>query len=175
MQGVVLSILLAVMFERLSEDPNYVLIAAKQDDVPTRAQFRRWVKAALRQDAEIALRIVDEEEGRTLNRDYRSKDYATNVLTFVYDDDFPGSESQLAGDIVLCAPVVAREALQQEKSVEAHYAHLIVHGVLHLQGYDHESDEEARQMEALEIQIVTKLGYSDPYHADSYREETKDI
>ena len=147
-----------------------VQYAAKPDQVPTRAQFRRWVKAALRQDAEIALRIVDEDEGRALNCDYRGKDYATNVLTFIYDDDFPGTESPLAGDIVLCAPVVAREALQQEKSVEAHYAHLTAHGVLHLQGYDHESDEEARQMEALEIQIVTKLGYADPY-----REETKDI
>ncbi|MDP2878381.1 MAG: rRNA maturation RNase YbeY [Sulfuricella sp.] len=140
-----------------------VQYAAKPDGAPTRAQLRRWVKAALRQDAEIALRIVDEEEGRALNRDYRGKDYATNVLTFVYDDDFPGAELPLAGDIVLCAPVVAREALQQEKPVEAHYAHLTVHGVLHLQGYDHESDEEARQMEALEIQIVTKLGYADPY------------
>jgi probable rRNA maturation factor len=147
-----------------------VQYVAKPDEAPTRAQFRRWVKAALRQDAEIALRIVDEEEGRALNRDYRGKDYATNVLTFVYDDEFPGAELPLAGDIVLCAPVVAREALQQEKSVEAHYAHLTVHGVLHLQGYDHESDEEARQMEALEIQIVTKLGYPDPY-----QEETKGI
>ncbi|MBU1691384.1 MAG: rRNA maturation RNase YbeY [Gammaproteobacteria bacterium] len=152
-----------------------VQYAAKPEDVPTRAQFRRWVKAALRQDAEIALRIVDEEEGRALNRDYRGKDYATNVLTFVYDDEFPGAQLPLAGDIVLCAPVVAREAVQQEKPVEAHYAHLTVHGVLHLQGYDHESDEQAQQMEALEIQIVTKLGYSDPYQTDLYREETKDI
>jgi probable rRNA maturation factor len=143
-----------------------VQYAAKPEEVPTRAQFRRWVKAALRQDAEITLRIVDEEEGRTLNRDYRAKDYATNVLTFVYDDEFPGAELPLAGDIVLCAPVVAREAVQQEKSVEEHYAHLTVHGVLHLQGYDHESDEEARQMEALETQIVTKLGYADPYGSD---------
>ena len=144
-----------------------VQYAAKPEDAPTRAQFRRWVKAALRQDAEIALRIVDEEEGRALNRDYRGKDYATNVLTFVYNDEFPSAELPLAGDIVLCAPVVAREALQQEKPVEAHYAHLTVHAVLHLQGYDHQSDEQARRMEAREIQIVTKLGYADPY-----REET---
>jgi len=143
-----------------------VQYAAKPEEVPTRAQLRRWVKAALRQDAEIALRIVGEEEGRALNRDYRGKDYATNVLTFVYDDDFPGAERPLAGDIVLCAPVVAREALQQEKPVEAHYAHLTVHGVLHLQGYDHENDEQARQMEALETRIVTKLGYADPYGGD---------
>ncbi|MHB8165562.1 MAG: rRNA maturation RNase YbeY [Sulfuricella sp.] len=143
-----------------------VQYAAQPEDAPTRAQFRRWVKAALRLGAEIALRIVDEEEGRALNRDYRGKDYATNVLTFVYNDEFPGAELPLAGDIVLCAPVVAREALQQEKPVEAHYAHLTVHAVLHLQGYDHESDEQARQMEALEIQIVTKLGYADPYGGD---------
>lgn len=147
-----------------------VQYAAKPEEAPTRAQFRRWVKAALRRDAEIALRIVDDEEGRALNRDYRGKDYATNVLTFVYNDEFTGAELPLAGDIVLCAPVVAREALQQEKPVEAHYAHLTVHGVLHLQGYDHENDEQARQMEALEIQIVTKLGYADPY-----AEEMKDI
>lgn len=140
-----------------------VQYAAKPEEAPTRAQFRRWVKAALHQDAEITLRIVDEEEGRALNRDYRGKDYATNVLTFIYNDEFTGAKLPLAGDIVLCAPVVAREALQQEKPVEAHYAHLTVHGVLHLQGYDHESDEQARQMEALEIQIVAKLGYADPY------------
>ena len=143
-----------------------VQYAAKPEEAPTRAQFRCWVKAALRQDAEIALRIVDEEEGRTLNRDYRGKDYATNVLTFVYDDEFSDPERPLAGDIVLCAPVVAREAVQQDKPIEAHYAHLTVHGVLHLQGYDHESDEEARLMEALEIQIITKLGYADPYGGD---------
>ena len=143
-----------------------VQYAAKPEDAPTRAQFRRWVKAALRQDAEIALRIVDEEEGRGLNRDYRSKGYATNVLTFIYNDKFPGAELTLAGDIVLCAPVVTREALEQDKPVEAHYAHLTVHAVLHLQGYEHESDEQARQMEALEIQIVTKLGYSDPYRGE---------
>lgn len=143
-----------------------VQYAVKPEEAPTRAQFRRWVKAALRQDAEIALRIVGEEEGRALNRDYRGKDYATNVLTFVYDDEFPGAARPLAGDIVLCAPVVAREALQQEKPVEAHYAHLTVHGVLHLQGYDHENDEQARQMESLETRIVTKLGYADPYGGD---------
>lgn len=140
-----------------------VQYAAKPEEVPTRAQFRRWVKAALRQDAEIALRIVDEEEGRALNRDYRGKDYATNVLTFVYDDDFPGAERPLAGDIVLCAPVVAREALQQEKPVEAHYAHLTVHGVLHLQGYDHIDPAEAEIMESREIAILKRFHIPNPY------------
>jgi probable rRNA maturation factor len=143
-----------------------VQYAAKPDDVPTRPQFRRWVAAALQRDAQIALRIVDETEGRELNRDYRGKDYATNVLTFVYDDEFPGAALPLAGDIVLCAPVVAREAREQGKPVVAHYAHLTVNGVLHLQGYDHETDAQAHEMESLESQIVTKLGYADPYQSE---------
>ncbi|MDD5329817.1 MAG: rRNA maturation RNase YbeY, partial [Sulfuricella sp.] len=121
-----------------------VQYAVQPEAAPTRAQFRRWVKAALRGDAQIALRIVGEEEGRTLNRDYRGKDYATNVLTFAYDDAPPGTP--LFGDIALCAPVVAREAAEQGKPAEAHYAHLTIHGVLHLQGYDHETDAEAREM-----------------------------
>lgn len=134
-----------------------VQFAVEADGLPTRPQLRRWVKAALAEDAEITLRLVDAEEGRALNRDYRNKDYATNVLTF------PLSDEPLMGDIVLCAPVVAAEAVAQGKSAEAHYAHLVVHGVLHLQGYDHENDAEAAEMEALETQIVTKLGYADPY------------
>ena len=134
-----------------------VQYALDVDNLPSRPQLRRWVKAALAEDAEITLRLVDAEEGRALNRDYRDKDYATNVLTFVLNED------PLMGDIVLCAPIVAAEAAAQGKSAEAHYAHLVVHGVLHLQGYDHENDAEAADMEALETQIVTKLGYPDPY------------
>jgi len=110
------------------------------------------------QPAEIVLRLVDETEGRELNRQFRGKDYATNVLTFVYDDMQP-----LTGDIVLCAPVVSQEAQQQHKDRLAHYAHLTVHGVLHLQGYDHIDDAEAAQMEQLETQILAKLGYPGPY------------
>ncbi|MGE5026962.1 MAG: rRNA maturation RNase YbeY [Betaproteobacteria bacterium] len=147
-----------------------VQYAVTPEGVPNRARFRRWVTAALRRDAEITLRIVGAEEGHVLNRDYRGKDYATNVLTFVYDDVIPGAGLQLAGDIVLCAPVVDSEAAQQGKSVEAHYAHLVIHGVLHLQGYDHETDAEAQQMEALESQIVSKLGYADPF-----QEEKRDV
>jgi probable rRNA maturation factor len=131
--------------------------AVKPANAPTRLQLRKWAHAALQQDAEITLRLVDTEEGRELNRIYRDKDYATNVLTFPLNDE------PLMGDIVLCAPVVEREASEQGKSVEAHYAHLVVHGVLHLQGYDHETDEDAGMMEALESQIVTKFGYADPY------------
>ena len=135
-----------------------VQYAGATQDVPTVAQFRKWAKQALRTDAEIALRVVDEDEGRMLNREYRGKDYATNVLTFPLAD-----EPLLMGDIVLCAPVVAREAEAQQKSLLAHYAHLTVHGVLHLQGYDHETDAEAVQMENLETEIITQMGYADPY------------
>ena len=135
-----------------------VQYAGATQDVPTVAQFRKWAKQALRTDAEIALRVVDEDEGRMLNREYRGKDYATNVLTFPLAD-----EPLLMGDIVLCAPVVAREAEAQQKPLLAHYAHLTVHGVLHLQGYDHETDAEAVQMENLETEIITQMGYADPY------------
>lgn len=140
-----------------------VQFAVKADGVPSRPQIRKWASAALQRDAEITVRIVDEEEGRTLNREYRQKDYATNVLTFVYDEDFGIPDMPLTGDLVLCVPVVSREAQEQHVSVEAHYAHLIVHGVLHLQGYDHENDADAEEMEALESEIVMKLGYADPY------------
>ena len=141
-----------------------VQYATNSTDVPTRPQFRRWVKAALTQEAEIVLRIVDEAEGCELNHQFRNKDYATNVLTFVYDDTQP-----LTGDIVLCAPVVSKEAQQQHKNLIAHYAHLTVHGVLHLQGYDHIEEAEAVVMEQLETQILARLGYDDPYteHGDA--------
>ncbi len=135
-----------------------VQYATDNADTPTRPQFRRWVKAALMQPAQIVLRLVDETEGCELNKQFRGKDYATNVLTFVYDDMQP-----LTGDIVLCAPVVGAEAHQQHKDLLAHYAHLTVHGVLHLQGYDHMEDAEAAEMEQLETQILAKLGYPDPY------------
>lgn len=135
-----------------------VQYATESSEVPTRPQFRRWVKAALQRDAEVVLRLVDEAEGRDLNRQFRGKDYATNVLTFVYDDAQP-----LTGDIVLCVPVVQHEAQQQHKDLIAHYAHLTVHGILHLQGYDHMVDADAAEMEQLEIAILAKLGYPDPY------------
>lgn len=134
---------------------------AQNAELPTAAQFRKWARNALRVDAEIALRIVDEAEGRALNRDYRGKDYATNVLTFCLAE-----EPELMGDIVLCAPVVAAEAKAQNKPLLAHYAHLTVHGVLHLHGYDHETEPQAELMESLETEIVTKLGYADPYGSE---------
>ena len=135
-----------------------VQYASEDENVPTRAQFRRWVQAALQQDLQTTLRIVDADEGQALNRDFRGKDYATNVLTFVYDDTEP-----LSGDIVICAPVVAREAAEQGKALQAHYAHMTLHAVLHLQGYDHETEDEATEMEALETALMVKLGYPAPY------------
>jgi probable rRNA maturation factor len=129
-----------------------------------RPQLRRWVQAALFAPAELTIRFVDAEEGRALNRDYRAKDYATNVLTFAYNDDDEGDEeAPTQADIILCTDVLEREAAEQRKSVEAHTAHLVVHGVLHAQGYDHENDAEAAEMEALEIDILARLGLDNPY------------
>ena len=127
-----------------------------------RHHVRRWLRAALGADvqaAEITVRVVDAEEGQQLNRDYRHKDYATNVLTF----DYSGAPL-LAADLVLCAPVVAREALALGKPLAEHYAHLLVHGALHAQGWDHEtSEEDAEEMEAYETDIMKELGFEDPY------------
>ena len=123
-----------------------------------RADFVRWARAALTGGGEITIRLVDAEEGQALNREYRHKDYATNVLSFPYD-----SEPLTLGDLVICPAVVAREAAEQNKPLAAHYAHLTVHGMLHLQGRDHEQDEDARQMENEETEILAALGYPDPY------------
>ena len=126
--------------------------------LPSSRMLRRWTRAALERDVHVTLRVVNGHEGRALNRRYRGRDRATNVLTFVYDDG-----ASLAGDIVLCAPVVANEARAQRKSLAAHYAHLVIHGMLHLQGYDHERDDDAARMEALEAALLRALGYGDPY------------
>jgi probable rRNA maturation factor len=140
--------------------------------VPKRAQLRRWISAALKRDARITLRIVDEPEGRKLNKDYRGRDYATNVLTFVYDDmQIPSAlpvaseESFLSGDVVICAPVVEKEAAEQHKDLLAHYAHLAIHAALHLQGYEHDDEKDAAAMESLETALMLKLRYPDPYQA----------
>jgi len=133
-------------------------ITSHFNGIPTRLQFRKWFKAGLTQDAEIVLRIVGEIEGRRYNRDFRGRDYATNVLTFVYGITLP-----LSGDIVLCASVVEKEADQQHKDLQAHYALLAVHSVLHLQGYEHESHKNAVTMERLETKIIMRLGFDDPY------------
>ena len=118
----------------------------------------KWIRHALQDDAEITVRIVDAEEGQALNRDYRKKDYATNVLTFDYTQ-----EPIVTADLVLCAPVVAKEAKEQNKTLEEHYAHLLVHGALHAQGWDHEEDEDAQVMELRESEIMARLGFDNPY------------
>jgi len=124
-----------------------------------RHSVARWIRHALDSDAEITVRIVDAEEGQALNRGYRQKDYATNVLTFDYTQ-----EPVVTADLVLCAPVVEREAREQGKTLQAHYAHLLVHGTLHAQGYDHETNEgDALEMEALEIMLLDALGFPNPY------------
>lgn len=126
-----------------------------------RHKVARWIRHALALPAEITVRIVGEEEGRQLNRDYRHKDYATNVLTFDY-----AQAPVVCADLVLCAPVVAREAAEQNQTLQAHYAHLLVHGALHAQGWDHETSEaDAQEMEAYETEILAGLGFADPYAA----------
>ena len=143
--------------------------ATTRKGVPAAASFRRWAAAALAgriRNADLALRIVGEDEGRALNRHYRGKDYATNVLSFPAElpEGLPeGVRLPLLGDLVICAPVVAREAGEQGKTLNAHYAHLTVHGVLHLLGWDHENTPEAEAMEQLEREILAELGVGDPY------------
>ena len=126
-----------------------------------RTAIRRWVQAAIFAPAELTIRFVSEAEGRTLNREYRGKDYATNVLTFAYTEDQPDAETQ--ADIVLCNDVLLREAKELNIPLQQHAAHLVVHGVLHAQGYDHEEDADALEMEALETEILLQLGWPDPY------------
>lgn len=137
-----------------------VQYASTVQRLPSRPQLRRWVQVALQCGIVMTLRIVDEAEGRELNKQYRGKNYATNVLTFIYDDTEP-----LSGDVVICAPVVEREAAEQGKALLDHYTHLVIHAALHLQGYDHENDSDAAQMEALEVALMLKLRRPNPYSA----------
>ena len=137
---------------------------AKFNDAPLhraalpRHKVIRWLRAALQSDAELTVRIVGAEEGQALNRDYRQRDYATNVLTFDY-----AQEPVVTADLVLCAPVVAQEANEQNNTLEEHYAHLLVHGALHAQGWDHDDDEDAQVMELRESDIMARLGFENPY------------
>ena len=134
------------------------------EKIATRAKVRRWVQAALLGPAELNVRFVDAAEGQVLNRDYRAKDYATNVLTFAYNESEElAADEPVQADIILCTDVLEREAAEQKKTVEEHTAHLVVHGVLHAQGYDHEHEEEAGEMEHLERDILEALGYPNPY------------
>jgi probable rRNA maturation factor len=133
--------------------------------LPNRAQLRRWARAALEKNAALTLRFVDEGEGRELNKDFRGKDYATNVLTFVYGEA-PESR-RIEADILICAPVLAREAATRGLTLAAHCAHLVMHGVLHAQGWDHERDDEAERMEALEATLLARFGIRNPYARES--------
>ncbi|MEX6503401.1 rRNA maturation RNase YbeY [Pseudomonas zhanjiangensis] len=144
-------------------------LASQAGQLPSQAQFHAWCELALRQrsaDSELTIRLVDEAEGRELNRTYRQRDYATNVLSFPADVPDEMLDIPLLGDLVICAPVVAREAGEQGKSLEAHWAHLVIHGCLHLLGYDHIEDAEAEEMEALERTLLAELGHPDPYADD---------
>ncbi|MCP5268128.1 MAG: rRNA maturation RNase YbeY [Zoogloeaceae bacterium] len=139
-----------------------VQYACNPEGLPSRTLIRRWARAALEGGGQVTVRYVDADEGRQLNKDYRGKDYATNVLSFVYEND-----PLTVGDLVICVPVVEREASAQARALEAHHAHLLVHGMLHLQGYDHETGEEdARVMEAKEVEVLAVLGYADPYEGE---------
>ena len=143
---------LSLQFARCDEATAHRAVLA-------RGKITRWIRHALAVDGEITVRIVGAAEGQQLNREYRHKDYATNVLTFDYQQ-----EPTVQADLVLCAPVVAREAQEQNKSLEEHYAHLLVHGTLHAQGWDHEtSEQDAEEMEAYETAIMQELGFKDPY------------
>ena len=144
-------------------------LASAAGNLPDEAQLRLWCAAALSprtDDSELTIRIVDEAEGRELNNQWRGKDYATNVLSFPADVPDGLLDIPLLGDLVICAGVVEREAAEQDKRLEAHWAHLVIHGCLHLLGYDHIEDEEAEEMEALERQLLASLGYPDPYASD---------
>jgi len=140
-------------------------IASESKQLPTEAEFLRWATTALDgrlDEAEMTIRLVDEAESHQLNLDYRGKDKPTNVLSFPFEAP-PGIELPLIGDLVICAPVVENEAQEQHKPLEAHWAHMVVHGCLHLLGYDHIDDAEAEEMEAIETELIESLGFSDPY------------
>ena len=151
--------IIGIAMPKLSLTTQYVSVSK---NLPTRSQLRRWITAALERDAIITLRIVDAKEGHSLNRDYRKKNYATNVLTFVYGES---AEGALSGDIVLCAPVITKEARAQRKELKHHYAHLVIHGALHLQGYDHEKPPDADVMERREIALLARMTIANPYGA----------
>ena len=139
--------------------------AVEQPDLPSSAQVTAWARAAWRdasRDAEVVVRLCGEDESRQLNHEFRGKDKPTNVLSFPYEPH-PGIARHHAGDLVICAPVVMHEAVEQGKAVDAHWAHMVIHGMLHLQGYDHLDDTQADEMEDLEAAILTALGFPAPY------------
>lgn len=141
-------------------------LASEEIAIPSHDHFHKWCEAAIspyQQQAELTIRIVDVDEGQQLNATYRHKDYATNVLSFPSELPDELLDIPLLGDLVICAPVVSKEAKEQGKDLEAHWAHLVTHGCLHLLGFDHEQEQQAEEMEALEQQLLIKQGYPDPY------------
>ncbi|MEJ4043137.1 rRNA maturation RNase YbeY [Erwinia sp. SLM-02] len=141
------------------------LACESEQGLPAEADFRRWLEAVLPQfqpESEVTIRVVDEAESHELNHTYRGKDKPTNVLSFPFEAP-PGIELPLLGDLIICRQVVEQEAQEQEKALEAHWAHMVIHGSLHLLGYDHIEDDEAEEMESLETEIMLALGYPDPY------------
>ncbi|NRQ44508.1 rRNA maturation RNase YbeY [Rheinheimera sp. YQF-2] len=144
-------------------------LASSAADLPGEADIQQWLQSAIlpfQSEAEVTVRIVDNSESQQLNSDYRGKDKPTNVLSFPFQCP-PGIELALLGDLVICAPVVAAEALEQGKSLQAHWAHMVVHGSLHLLGFDHINDDDAQQMEAEEVTILQQLGFTNPYLLDN--------
>ncbi|MEC7377431.1 MAG: rRNA maturation RNase YbeY [Pseudomonadota bacterium] len=141
--------------------------------VPREELVRDWAQLAWQGEdpSEVTIRIVGSEESQALNHQYRGKDYPTNVLSFPFEAP-PGITVPLAGDLVICAPVVESEAREQQKTLEAHWAHMVIHGMLHLQGYDHIEDEDAEVMEALEIRLLAQLGYGNPYEAEETEQDS---
>lgn len=143
-------------------------LASTATDLPSTEQFQQWLDAAIlpfQAEAEVTIRLVDNAESQQLNLTYRGKDYPTNVLSFPFQCP-PGVELPLLGDLVICAPVVAKEAAEQNKPLHAHWAHMVIHGSLHLLGFDHINDDDAEQMEAEEITILQQLGITNPYLLD---------
>lgn len=143
---------------------------SKETALPTEAMLQQWADVVLEthaqkmpEELEMTLRIVDEEESQSLNSQFRDKNKPTNVLSFSYSDEMMPNDSSLLGDLVLCAPIIKKEALEQHKSIEAHWAHMVIHGTLHLLGYDHETPELAAKMEPLEITLLNTLGFANPY------------
>ncbi len=149
----------------------FVQFASKRKHLPSRAQVRRWALAAhlgagagaANADAIVTIRYVDEKEGRALNLQFRGKDYATNVLTFMHESTPFQDDAAYSADIVICAPVIAREARDQKKPVAAHHGHMVLHGMLHAQGFDHEDSVEAEAMEAIEIALLRRFRIDNPY------------
>ena len=143
-------------------------LASEAQNLPSAAQFQQWLDAAIlpfQAEAEVTIRVVDKVESQQLNLTYRGKDYPTNVLSFPFQCP-PGVELPLLGDLVICAPVVENEAIEQNKALQAHWAHMVIHGSLHLLGFDHINDDDAAQMEAEEVTILQQLGFSNPYLLD---------